>query len=97
MSDREGRTVPNDDDLSLPRATVAKMIQGKVHNSSDISFPPFSLHLQRVPSLSAAGGVLHKIALDSHLCPPFFATASQRFRIVARRRRMRKGHAGSGD
>lgn len=29
MSDREGRGAPaNDDDLSLPRATVAKMIQG---------------------------------------------------------------------
>jgi len=27
MSDREGRVVPNDDELSLPRATVAKMIQ----------------------------------------------------------------------
>lgn len=31
MSDREGRAGPSDDELSLPRATVAKMIQGTGH------------------------------------------------------------------
>ena len=30
MSDREGRSGPSDDELSLPRATVAKMIQGVI-------------------------------------------------------------------
>jgi hypothetical protein len=36
MSDREGRGGSNDEDLSLPRATVAKMIQG-TWSSSDLS------------------------------------------------------------
>ena len=42
MSDREGRGGPTDDELSLPRATVAKMIQG-TKSSSDVSFHSLSL------------------------------------------------------
>jgi len=45
MSDREGRGAPSDDELSLPRATVAKMIQGAGSSSSDISFPPPSPYI----------------------------------------------------
>lgn len=64
MSDREGRGPPNDDELSLPRATVAKMIQGAGSSSSDVFISsPFPLH----PPIryTAARGVLHEIILNS--------------------------------
>jgi len=71
MSDREGRGAPSDDDLSLPRATVAKMIQGTGHLQNHLIFhflppPPAFFNASPPP----AAGVLHEIILNSHFCPP---------------------------
>jgi len=51
MSDREGRSGPSDDDLSLPRATVAKMIQGEGYIRPIFHFPPLLSIFRRVSPL----------------------------------------------
>lgn len=63
MSDREGRGAPNDDELSLPRATVAKMIQGtglhQIFHFTPLPSVPFN-----TSHPSAARGVQHDIVLS---------------------------------
>ena len=68
MSDREGRSAPSDDDLSLPRATVAKMIQGTGHLHPIFHFPPPIFF--NASHLSVMGVGLHEVTLNS-LFPPF--------------------------
>ena len=71
MSDREGRSGPSDDELSLPRATVAKMIQGVGHLLFHFSFSPSAFFNAPLPP--AAGDGLYEIALNSllfFLAPP---------------------------
>jgi hypothetical protein len=58
MSDREVRGGSNDEDLSLPRATVAKMIQGTGSSSSDLSLLLLFPRLLNRSYPSAADGVL---------------------------------------
>ena len=63
MSDREGRSAPSDDDLSLPRATVAKMIQGTGHLHPIFHFPPPIFF--NASHLSVVGVGLHEVTLNS--------------------------------
>jgi hypothetical protein len=69
MSDREGRSGPSDDELSLPRATVAKMIQGAGHLLI-FHFSSLPSILFNAPPPSGAGDVPYEIVLSSHSCPP---------------------------
>lgn len=70
MSDREGRSGPSEDELSLPRATVAKMIQGAALLLLIFHFPSLPSIFYDTSSASATSGVLYEIVLNSHYCLP---------------------------